>query len=146
VDRKRDPSKQGSNAVGRESAKVLAPKANRSPMPRPGRISVSLAIGVLKGVDHGSQAVSKLLVNTLKSQHPELVGFLGRCRIEGHDVHTLRCDGLILDHFVPGAKTPSDRFESARKLINGDPSIEQVLVFSSHFLVICFDGTSKEVR
>lgn len=86
---------------------------------------------------------AKAMVQEKKMENPKLLGVLGRCAIEGCDVHTLTDSGDFIDHFTPD-QALAENFEKARALLlQSSSSTIGILVYSDHLECLSLDGTTK---
>ncbi len=71
----------------------------------------------------------------------KFLGILGKCQIEGCDVHALNSAFEIIDHFELD-KEIDGHFKKARKYLNDlNDSMQMLLVFSEYFIVLNVNGS-----
>ena len=85
----------------------------------------------------------KEVVEEKKIEAPKLLGILGRCAIEGCDVHTLSDSGDYINHFTP-SEALSGQFAKARMALQqcDSPTIG-ILVYNDRLELISLNGTVK---
>lgn len=133
-------------------AQVLTPVAKAI---SPSRVQIADLLFELQGdnsSDHRlNQTKDQLLsdvkrgVADLKREQPKLLGLLGRCAIEGCDVHKLDDSGNILEHYSFNESLPAPFAKARSVLANSAGSTIGILVYDDHLEFIFLDGSTKRL-
>jgi hypothetical protein len=93
--------------------------------------------------NHTLHHQTKQLLAQKQGENSHFLGIMGKCMIDGCDVHTLTTQGDIIEHFPVGEPTAPIFTRAREALSQATSNTVGVLVYDDRIEMILLDGTIR---